>query len=298
MNKLRFTAISTLLTLGLASVAAAQDIDPEAGGVWVPPPDDTQSPPPQQQQQPPQQQPWYQGGPTGQQAQAETPPPVDTTSPPPAASSAAEPSDGQSDHARHAVGHVGVGFMGLLGVPTVNRMGEIGTLSAPTLGARIWISELVGVDLGFGLSFSGGSVSSGSMSAPSDNAFAFAFHAGVPLAIFHAEHYKFLIIPELNIGGVGGTFFGASSDQDQGRNGFLFQIGGRVGAEIHFGFIDVPQLSLQAGVGLYFDYRSVGIGESRAGAPASSLDVWGFGTSVQGEPWDIFLGSLTALYYF
>lgn len=302
MQEMLRSIAALTLALGVAAGASAQDIDPESGGVWVPPPDDTQpQPPPPAQQPPPQQgaQPWYQGGPTGQQG-AETPPPVDTsaTSTGSATVSDEAPSDGRSDHERVAVGHVGIGFMGLLGVPIANAAGDIETLSAPTLGARIWVSELIGVDVGLGLSFSGGNSSAGVMSIPADNAFGFAIHGGVPLAIFHSDHYKFLIIPELNLGFATGTAFGMTQDQDRGRSGVVFQLGGRVGAEIHFGFIGVPQLSLQAGVGLYFEYLTAGLGRSNAGAPDTSASAWGFGTSVRGEPWDIFLGSLTALYYF
>ena len=61
----------------------------------------------------------------------------------------------------------------------------------------------------------------------------------------------------------------------------------------------IPNLSLMATVGLNFSYLSAGLGENRSGSvQGSSVNTWTLGTSLQGEPWDIFLGSLTAFYYF
>ena len=190
--------------------------------------------------------------------------------------------------------------MGANTVPIGSAGGAVDTVTAPALGIRYWAGDLIGIDVGIGIGYIGGTASVGDMSVPADNAFAMTIHAGVPLAIFHEEHYKFLIIPELNFGVSTGTAFGAAMSDDRGRNGLLFQIGGRVGTEIHFGFMDVPQLSLQASVGLYFEYTTAGLGEDQnvPMAPSQSVTAFGLGTSVQGEPWDILLGALNALYYF
>ncbi|MFK7989079.1 MAG: hypothetical protein AB8I08_23880, partial [Sandaracinaceae bacterium] len=261
-----------------------------------PPPVQQQPPPPVQQQQPPppvQQQPgWY----NQQQPQQQSN--MDNEQPPGSSDSSSD--DGRDDH-ESVIGRVGVGYMGATSVPIGSNGG--GTLAAdsvtaPAIGIRYWVGEMVGVDVGLGLGYVGGNADAGGSSFPADNAFALLIHAGLPLAIFHAEHYKFIVVPEVNLGFSTGTAFGGDPDQDRGRNGFLFQVGGRLGTEIHFGFMDIPQLSLQASVGIYFDYTSAGLGGNRAGAQASSLNAFGLGTTVQGEPWDIFLGSLTALYYF
>ncbi len=56
---------------------------------------------------------------------------------------------------------------------------------------------------------------------------------------------------------------------------------------------------LMENVGLQFIYTSAGLGENQSGTVQSnSASGYSFGTSLQGEPWDIFLGSLTAFYYF
>lgn len=306
-----FAAFALLGGLGATATpltASAQDIDPEQGGVWVPPADDTGGQQGGGQQGGGQQGggsgAWYQGGATGQQQGTmdnEAPPPVSTgnqaaNTSNSGSSSTQAPSDGRDDHQR-VVGRLAVGYMGLTAVPIGSSGGAVDTVSAPAIGIRYWVGDLVGVDVGIGIGFTGGNIDTGATSIPVDNAFAFGIHGGVPLAIFHQQHYKFLIIPEINIAFATGTAFGVTPDQDQGRSGVLFQIGGRLGTEIHFGFMDIPQLSLQASVGIYFDYASVGLGASRAGAIDSSANSYGLGTTVQGEPWDILLGSLTALYY-
>ncbi|MCZ7685863.1 MAG: hypothetical protein M5U28_46740 [Sandaracinaceae bacterium] len=123
-------------------------------------------------------------------------------------------------------------------------------------------------------------------------------HAGIPLAVFHTQHYALLIIPEINLGFATGTAYGFMPQNDQGRSGFLFSLGGRVGGEIHFGFMNIPNLSLQASVGLYFEYATAGLSADSTGNGRASVSGYSLGTTVLGEPWDIFLGSLQALYYF
>ncbi len=310
-RSLRISVIALLVGASLSAATASAQMNPEGGDVWVPPPDDTGSAPAgnnggaqQQQQQQPQGQAWYQGGPTGTSEPAERPPNVSASSNAAAPSSQGSSQSGAPDDHMRVVGHLAVGYMGTTNVP----IGSLGvgspgatpdTVTAPAIGIRYWFSELVGLDLGLGLGVIGGSTTRGTDSAPTNSAFAGLIHGGAPIAIYHQSHYKFLIIPEVNLGFSSGTAYGAQPDQDQGRNGLLFQVGGRLGTEIHFGFMDVPQLSLQASVGIYFNYASAGVGSNRAGtAQPEGNNSYSFATTVMGQPWDIFLGSLTALYYF
>lgn len=285
-HRVLLAGLVALAGCSLAVTASAQ-INPEEGGVWVPPPDDT--PPPQQQQQ---QQPWYQGG---QQQQAQPQP--QQQQPQTQQSTTQPPSDGRSDHAR-MVGRLAVGWMGVSGVPVGSSSAGVETVSTPAIGIRYWIGELVGLDIGIGLGFAGGNIETGTTTSPIDNAFGMLIHAGLPLAIFHTQHYAFLIIPEINLGFSTGTAYGSDPDFDRGRSGFLFSIGGRLGGEIHFGFMNIPNLSLQASVGIYFEYASAGLSSDRNGNGRGSVSGYSLGTTVLGEPWDIFLGSLQALYYF
>jgi hypothetical protein len=129
----------------------------------------------------------------------------------------------------------------------------------------------------------------------------FVFHGGVPLAFASADHFTFEIIPEANIG-----ITSAQADPngdaagDVSHDGLHLDIGARAGAEIHFGFIKIPQLSLQASVGLRFDYDSgkttdsTGAGDDvETSSSRSELH-----TTVQGAPWAIFTNNIAALYYF
>lgn len=302
---IRSLRLSLAVLLVLASVpAAAQDIDPETGEVYIPP-EQAQGTGDQGQTTAA---PWYAGGPTGQAPPPEAPPdhsqaedplvPTQSTN----EGSAADSTDSAQDDHMRVVGNLAVGFMGLSVVPIGSQSGVWNdTVSAPALGVRYWIGEMVGLDVGIGIGYIGGSQSNGMVTIPSDNAFAMVFHAGLPLALFHADHFKLLIIPELNFGFATGTAYGPTSVDDRERSGILFQIGGRIGTEIHFGFMEIPQLSLQASVGLYFDYLQRGLGEDIQGpslAMGESQNEIRFGTTVQGEPWDIILGALSALYYF
>ena len=73
------------------------------------------------------------------------------------------------------------------------------------------------------------------------------------------------------------------------------------GAEIYFGFMNIPELSVQAGVGFNFSKASSSTGIDPQTDPVEALptaDYHEFSTNLEGEPWDIFTGSLRALYYF
>ena len=279
--------IIVVALLGFAAGAAAQD--PEQGD-WSPPP---------QQQQPQQQQgggdatPWYQGG-GGNTTQAST----QTTNTQASSSassnqgSAAPQNDGRDNH-MSVIGHAGLGFVGINNVP----MGDLSTVvPAPTIGVRFWFSEMIGLDVGLGIGYLGGSNESMGTSSPENDGFAMTIHGGVPIALFHDSFYTFELIPELNLGFSSGTIYGLTPDADIGRSGFLFSLGARAGAEIQFGFMGIPNLSLMATVGLNFNYLTGSL--SPRGLPSSSQTAFSFGTSLQGEPWDIFVGSLTAFYYF
>ena len=200
------------------------------------------------------------------------------------------------------VNRLAVGYQGATIIPIGDQAappGTTGSVTAPTIGIRYWIGDLVGLDVGIGIGFTGGSVENTAGTTPTDNSFGMLIHAGLPLAIYHAQHYKFVIIPEVNLGFSTGSHLDSDPNNDRGRSGFLFQLGGRLGTEIHFGFMNIPQLSLQASVGLYFQYAQAGVGGSRnAPIDRSGVNAYSLATTVMGEPWDILLGSLTALYYF
>jgi hypothetical protein len=199
---------------------------------------------------------------------------------------------GSSDHDA-VVGRLAVGFLGRSGVPIGPGLAPT-VVDTPVVGVRYWLSDMLGIDAGVGLGLTSGSQENAAgMSTDDPGWYAFLLHGGVPLSLASAGHFSFLIVPELNIG-----FAGASSDAggvDTKASGFHLDIGARAGAEIHFGFIDVPQLSLQAGVGLRLDMDSTSA--EQAGAEASTSN-FALHTTTNGEPWAIFTNQIAAFYYF
>ena len=209
---------------------------------------------------------------------------------------------GNSDHDA-VVGRLAVGYLGRNGI-------DIGAgalpgaanvvIDAPVIGVRYWLSDMLGIDagLGFGVASSSSENAAG-MEADGPSYHAFILHGGVPLSLASAGHFSFQVVPEANIG------FAGTGDYDiaggtQSDSGFLLNIGARAGAEIQFGFMGIPQLSLQGSVGLYLQQQSgsTTITPTGAGDQSTSDSTFSIGTTLGPDPWDIFTSSISALYYF
>lgn len=196
-----------------------------------------------------------------------------------------------TDHAR-VVGHFGVGYMGRRTITIDPTNGN--TQDAPIIGIRYWLDPLIGIDAGLGLLMSGGSVTTGGNSTDTQGFTIFMIHGGVPLALAGSRHFSFQIVPELNLG-IASSNTGGAAGSD--LSGLHLDIGARAGSEIQFGFIGIPELSLQAGVGLALAYDRAKISPPN-GAPTTSVSRTTLGTSVGDNPWNIFTGNIAALYYF
>lgn len=275
------TALSFTVGLGLsllASTALAQEGTVQAGGsvdtsAQLPPPP---APAPVQVAQP-------------------APPPPPAPAPAPAVED-----DDVSDHDKYAVGHFAVGYMGTASVPLDGLAGN--AMPAPTIGARYWINQMIGIDAGLGFGWATGSVEAKNNNATTttDKAspFGLVIHGGVPIALAAQKHYKFLVIPELNIGFAHMTE-SAPNTPDISHSGFLLDIGARAGTEVHFGFIGIPQLALQATVGLAFRHTNTGRSQDLPNGTVSASDSTStISTSVQAAPWALFTNNIAALYYF
>jgi hypothetical protein len=202
---------------------------------------------------------------------------------------AAEPTSTGSDH-EAVVGNFGIGFFGVSSIPIgpvpVGANGSaVDSVSAPTIGMRYWLSSLLAIEAGLGLGIGSSSAEVGGVDADTPSRTAFALHGGVPLALAYSKHFVFEVVPELNFG------ISTGSIGDVDLSGFLLELGARAGAEIHFGFMGVPQLALQGSIGLHFSYQSRSVGDD------SYSDVR-FGTDVYNSPWSIFTESVSAIYYF
>lgn len=205
---------------------------------------------------------------------------------------------GASDH-QQVVAHLAVGFLGRRSMSIAAPDGTPTPVGAPVVGVRYWINPMLGIDAGLGLALTSGSVSSGGTSADKIGTTVFMLHAGVPLSLASSQHFSFQVVPELNLGLASATQ-DLSPNPDNELSGFHLDVGARAGAELHFGFIDVPQLSLQGGVGLAFAIDNTSASNAGGGDPATKLEdkTTSFGTTLAGNPWDIFTGNISALYYF
>lgn len=201
---------------------------------------------------------------------------------------------GTSDHDA-VVGRLAVGYLGRQSVPLFAPLAGANEVDAPVIGIRYWLSDMLGIDAGIGFGLASGSQETPPAASTDDPGFyAFLLHGGVPLSLASAGHFSFLVVPELNIG-----FAGSSSDVmgvETSVSAFHLDVGARAGAEIHFGFIDVPQLSLQAGIGLRMDMTSTS--SEVGGMDGPSTSNFALRTTTNGEPWAIFTNSISAFYYF
>ncbi|MDF2692980.1 MAG: hypothetical protein K0S65_1363 [Labilithrix sp.] len=226
----------------------------------------------------------------------------------------AKKDDGITDHEK-VVGKFGVMYFGIsqqpIGGGAAANAVTRANVQTPVIGARYWLQERLGIDVGLGFNFfsSSRSVENGPTTTDTDGpaVMAFQIHGGLPLAFAYGKHYKFLLVPELNFGYATQTEAaqnvapGAPQPADIHRYGLRFDVGARVGSEIQFGFIGIPELALQASIGLNFRRQVWGASQDAFGntpASSSSDGQTDLGTTVQSDPWALFTNNISAIYYF
>lgn len=239
--------------------------------------------------------------------------PVTIAAPPEAPEAATAPrAAGGTDHEK-VIGKFGVMYFGVSEQPIgAGPPGGVtrDTVQMPYVGARYWLQERLGIDVGLGLSYSSGSrtVEQGGTETTTDGAarLGIGLHGGVPLVFAYGNHYKFLAVPELNLGyatqseAVQNPPPNTPIPPDVHRAGFRLDVGARVGTEIQFGFIGIPELALQASVGLNFRYQRWSASQDAGGpvtsASSSSESQMNLGTTVQSDPWALFSNNISAIY--
>jgi hypothetical protein len=208
-----------------------------------------------------------------------------------------------TDHDQ-VVGRLAVGYLGRSTVGFGAGIDDYAeTVEAPVVGIRYWLSPVIGLDAGLGFFSSGGSGETDdgmtTTSADLPSHLGFLVHAGLPIALASADHFTFEIIPELNVGIGSGSETDEATEVETTMNGFHLDVGARAGAEIHFGFMKLPQLSLQGSIGLLFALDSAKTTQELNG---DSIETTGsrtiFTTTVGSNPWNIFTSNVAALYYF
>ena len=296
------------LVLGLASGAEAQ-WNPEDGdtGQWQPPP----------AEQPPAEQPPAAQPPAGQQGawgpQGQQPPPSagswgtpgGAEAPPSAGSSP----NGEGDHAEMSH-NVGLTFFGVhsltLGRPAlaIGAPDSAFGLALPTAGLRIWFGTL-GLDVGLGFGYrtvtadewNGATydITPGSVT----DAIGFRLHAGLPIVLQSGAHHAMLIIPEADLGYGSTTFVQNPSDGtfDLTMASLEFDLGARVGMEIHFGFFGVPELSMQLTIGAGLRYRNNSVTNLRP-LDSGGIDIKDADFSLSSSITELMDGNIRLTYYF
>ncbi len=204
-----------------------------------------------------------------------------------------------------AVGYFGVSQIPLAGVGGTGAGTGLtrNNVTAPAVGIRYWFADRMGADVGIGLGMQGGSTETvtGTTTTTTDKATAFGFllHGGFLYVPSYGRHYKFLINPFLNFGRATQTVkpgAGAPANTpDTELSGIKFDLGGRVGAEVQFGFIGLPELSLQATIGLAFRREATRLVQ---GQNSASDGTSRFATTVESTPWALFTNNISAFYYF
>lgn len=230
-------------------------------------------------------------------APAPAPAPVTTTT--------TTTTDGGTDFSK-IVGRIGIGYMGQYDVP-IGQAGQAGanaTRSVPTqmIGVRYFFSERFGIDVGFGLGVLSGSTKVGAASTDNPSTLGVSLKAGVPIVIASSSHYSFFFEPQALFGFAGETIksLTPTTQADIKNSGMRFTLGAAAGALVQFGFIGIPQLTLDATVGIAIpDIQSR---TTESGAPTAVTKTTSSSTLITTytghQPWNIFHTNVAAIYHF
>ncbi len=227
-----------------------------------------------------------------------------TTTTPPAA---AAPADTGTDFSK-IVKTIGVGYFGQFDVPLGDPNTGTRTVGTQLIGVRYFFSDRAGIDLGVGMGVVTGSdktEGAGTASTTIDrpSSLAMSFKAGVPIVMFSSQHYSFFFEPMALLGFAGETRKPTTANTANTKhNGSRFFLGGNAGALIQFGFIGIPQLTLDATIGLGLDVQGGKTEEPIPGSPSlvskRSFSQTAFGTLTSHQPWNIFHTNVAAIYHF
>jgi len=187
---------------------------------------------------------------------------------------------------------IAIGYGGISQVPAGLSPAD---LTVPSLALRYWLSPKLGLDLGLGLSWAGGSTESGGISTDKDSIWGVVLQAGLPIALSTHRHVSFQVIPFLAFGHGQTSSSNGGTTTTADLKGNRVDIGVRAGFELFFGFIGIPELALSATVGA--EFRMIRNTTDQNGSSFTDTSL-GFTTTVQNNPWDIFAGNVAARYYF
>ncbi len=246
-------------------------------------------------------------------AWAASPPPAPAAQPAPAAAPAtaeAEETPGEiadTDHEANRL-RLGVGYFGRFDVPLGNPGSRAAGEMQPThqVGVRYWFRRRLAFEAAVG-----GSVQSGS-----PKTLVWSVRIALPIAALVEKHLTLFVAPTAAYGQGTETVRGEKAvspitgleftPPDAQHTGLRLSIGGRVGAELHLGFLGMQRLSFIGAVGLDANYVR---GASNAAGPPTTKDPEpkavdtkasrvSLRTTFSDDPWASFLGNVAIVGYF
>ncbi len=216
---------------------------------------------------------------------------------------------------------VGFGFFGtsLIDEPFIGPFvftGAILTparpLSVPLVGARWWTPwavgpiKRVGLEAAFGVASTSGSRSTanlmGQLVSDTDTHLGFAVHLSVPLALASTEHTVIFFAPEFRytadtITPSGTVPLNPGARAGQTAASLATDLSLRAGLELFFGFIQLPNLSIEASIRVGIRWLQVtSLPNGQMGGPQVDDSVL-VNTSLVNNVFDLFTGSISAKYY-
>ncbi len=219
------------------------------------------------------------------------------------------PADETSDHDKLA-GHFGVGYFGISQIPYAGGLAggniAVANVTAPVVGVRYWMTRQLGIDVGAGLSLS--TFSNSQTPAPNPapqnppTVFAFALHAGVPIALASAKHFTFEIVPEATFGYATTSLNGhqlnvrctACASTSAGASAARSTSASWACRSSRSKPASVSSCATRTSAPRRTPTRPWGGAPSRRRRPRAPT----LGTSVGSDPWAIFTDNISALYYF
>lgn len=239
-------------------------------------------------------------------ASAESQPFVPWAPPPPVAPKTVPVENTDHDEVRL---RLGVGYFGRFDVPLGRAAAT--TAGAQMVGVRVWFRRVIGLDLSLGFR-----AAVGKEDGEPASALAYAARASLPIALVITRHLTLFVAPTVGFGQGGETHPGRRqlnpitgvewTPGETRHRGLRASVGGRVGGELHLGFIATSRLSLIGSIGVDVSYLRGDTSTPPAPtsrdpeprATSSSSSTFAARTTISEDPWSAVLGNVAIVAYF
>jgi len=211
----------------------------------------------------------------------------------------------------------GFGYFGRIDAP-LGQLGARASESEPVhlIGFRVWFRRLVAFELAIGGSVRFGSSETSEAHGNGPSTFALAARTSLPIALVITKHLTLYVAPTLAYTQAGETLpSGAIANPITGldrmppetrHTGLRLAAGGRLGAEVQFGFLKIERLSLNATIGLDAMYTRAKTNAAPApttidpepAAVDSRYSRFSVRTSFADDAWTAILGNVALVAYF